>query len=79
MRVNAEFWGGKVEIVAEFDIFFENSQVMETSKDKLFWEIFKNLSSEKEMPVNAEFWEENLKLLLNFYNDVNGELNFWKN
>lgn len=36
MRVNAEFWGGKVEIVAEFDIFFENSQVMETSKDKLF-------------------------------------------
>lgn len=36
MRVNAEFWGGKVEIVAEFDIFFENSQVMEASKDKLF-------------------------------------------
>lgn len=73
------FGGGKVEIVAEFDIFFENSQVMEASKDKLFWEIFKNLSSEKEMPVNAEFWEENLKLLLNFYNDVNEELNFWKN
>lgn len=29
------FGGGKVEIVAEFDIFFENSQVMEASKDKL--------------------------------------------
>lgn len=35
MRVNAEFWEGKVETVAEFDIFFENSQVMEASKDKL--------------------------------------------
>lgn len=42
MRVNAEFWEGKVETVAEFDIFFENSQVMEASKDKLFWEILKN-------------------------------------
>lgn len=69
------------ETVGEFDISFENSQVMEISKDKLFWEILilKNSLSEKEMRVNAEFWEENLKLLLNFYNDLNENLNFWKN
>lgn len=41
----------KVETVGEFDIPFENSQVMEVSKDKLFWEILENLSSEKEMCV----------------------------
>lgn len=35
-RKYAEFWGGEVETVGEFDIPFENSQVMEVSKDKLF-------------------------------------------
>lgn len=54
MRVNMQNFGGereKVETVGEFDIPFENSQVMEVSKEKLFWEILENLSSEKEMCV----------------------------
>lgn len=82
MLINAEFLGGEtVKTVGEFDVSFENSQVMEISKDKLFREILilKNSLSEKEMRVNAEFWEKNLKLLLNFYNDLNENLNFWKN
>lgn len=49
--------GETVKTVGEFDVSFENSQVMEISKDKLFREILilKNSLSEKEMRVNAEF------------------------
>lgn len=52
------FWEREtVKTVGEFDVSFENSQVMEISKDKLFREILilKNSLSEKEMRVNAEF------------------------
>lgn len=58
LLINAEFLGGEtVKTVGEFDVSFENSQVMEISKDKLFREILilKNSLSEKEMRVNAEF------------------------
>ena len=60
MRVNMQNFGGereKVETVGEFDIPFENSQVMEVSKDKLFWEILENLSSEKVQ--QSESWTRN--------------------
>lgn len=58
LLINAEFLEGEtVKTVGEFDVSFENSQVMEISKDKLFREILilKNSLSEKKMRVNAEF------------------------